>query len=45
MFSNKKILETETNPMCKFELSLRVYDDNNEMKSKTHRNFRPKKKK
>ena len=45
MFSNKKILETETNPMCKFELSLRVYDDNNEMKSKTHRNFRQKKKK
>ena len=46
IFYNKKILELETNPMCKFELGLRNYDDNDdEIKNKTHRNFRPKKKK
>ena len=39
-------MELETNPMCKFELGLRNYDDNDdEIKNKTHRNFRPKKKK
>ena len=46
IFYNKKILETESNPICKFELGLRVYGNNDEeIKNKTHRNFRPKKKK
>ena len=45
IFANKKIIETEANPMCKFELSLRIYDNNIDKRNKTHRNFRPKKKK
>ena len=44
IFANKKILETEANPMCKFELSLRTYDNNIDKGNKTHRNFRPKRK-
>lgn len=45
MFANKKILQTESNPMCKFELGLRFYGNDFEKKNKTHINFRPKKKK
>ena len=44
IFANKKIIETEANPMCKFELSLRIYDNNIDKRNKTHRNFRPKRK-
>ena len=45
MFANKKILQTESNPMCKFELGLRFYGNDIDKRNKTHRNFRPKKKK
>ena len=44
IFANKKILETEPNPMCKFEIGLRFYGNDDDKKNKTHRNFKPKKK-
>lgn len=45
MSNNKKILETEANPMCKFELSLRTYGNDEDLKDRTKRIFKPKKKK
>ena len=45
IFYNRQILKTESNPFCKFELSLRAYGKNEDRKSMTHRNFKPKKKK
>lgn len=44
MFANKKILSTESNPTCKFELGLRIYGPYKDKKSLTQANFRPKKK-
>ena len=42
--ANKKILETEANPMCKFEIGLRFYGNDEDRKNRTHRSFKPKKK-
>ena len=44
IFNNKKIIETETNPMCKFELGLRTYGNDEDIKNRTHRTFRQKRK-
>ena len=45
MFSNKHIINTEANPVCKFELSLRTYGNDEDINRRTHKIFRPKKKK
>ena len=44
MFANKRILSTESNPQCKFELGLRIYSPYKDRKYFTQTNFRPKKK-
>lgn len=44
MFANKRILSTESNPQCKFELGLRIYSPPKDRKYMTHTNFRLKKK-
>ena len=44
VLANKKILEVESNPICKFEFSLRKYGAYNDKKYLTQANFRPKKK-
>ena len=44
-FRMKQILKTEANPMSKFELNLRTYGNDEDLKNKTHRTFKPKKKK
>ena len=45
MFANKKILSTESNPQCKFELGLRHYESDKDKKYLTQTNFRAKKNK
>ena len=44
-FRMKQILKTEANPLSKFELNLRTYGNDEDLKNKTHRAFKPKKKK
>ena len=44
MFANKKIIETEANPMCKFEIGLRFYGNDDDRKSKPYRSLKPKRK-
>ena len=44
MFANKRILSTESNPQCKFELGLRIYGPYQDKKYLTQQNFRPKNK-
>ena len=45
MFANKKILDTESNPQCKFELGLRHYESHKDKKYLTQTNFKTKKNK
>ena len=45
MFSNREIIKTESNPFCKFELNLRNYGNDEDIRSRSHRVFKQKKKK
>ena len=45
MFSNREIIKTESNPFCKFELNLRNYGNDEDVRSRSHRVFKQKKKK